>query len=239
MKSQNRILLFVSALSALTLSANAATINIDNLSASDAGNTVSGFTVTGSLTDDTYTFSFTQTGDLDGGLGGDDTLEFDLIYNSYTGSTFDGTDVTLGTTQTTARTTNVNWHSNGFDNGNTLSLQIANVAYTSAESTVAFNGFTQLRLVRYASTPAGDIDYYVGLAGATTVTVDPSGGFGSPASLTSNGTSDTLYFTAADGPARLRNADFNFETSAIPEPTTPAMILGGLGMLALIRRRQS
>ncbi|MEP2776223.1 MAG: PEP-CTERM sorting domain-containing protein [Luteolibacter sp.] len=236
MKSQNRILLFVSALSALTLSAEAAVINILNMAPDST--TVSGFTVSGgALVGSTRTFTLTQTADLDGGLGGDDTLSFDLIYEAYTGSTFDGTDVTLGATQITPNTNNINWHSNTFDGGSTLYLKVANISYTSSDSTVAFNGFTGIRPANYAGTGAGDFDYYIGLLGATTITGDPTFN----ASLTSNGTNPELYFTSAgtQDPVRLRDVDFQFETSAIPEPTTPAMILGGLGMLALIRRRQS
>lgn len=231
MKTKSKTLLFVSAFSALTLSANAAVINILNMTAEDTSR--SGFTisVTGTTT---KTFSFSQTGDLDGGLGGDDTLTFDLIYEAYTGSTFDGTDVTLGATQITPNTNNVNFHSNAFEGGNTLFLQVANISYTSGESTVTFNGFTAIQPTSYASTGDGDFDYYVGLTGASTVTGDPT----FTPSLTSNGTDPTLYFTSATGqdPVRLRNLDFQFETSAVPEPSSVALL--GLGVAGFMLRRR-
>ncbi len=224
-------LLLVAACTALSVSANAAVININNMAPDNAS--VSGFTVSvGALVDNKYTYTLTQTGDLDGS-GGNDTLTFDLIYSGYTGSTFSAGDVTLGTATAPKVINNVNWFDNEYSTGMTLSLEVANIVYTSSESTVAFDGFTAIDAISYSSTPAGNISYYVGLTGATTVTGDPN----FTPSLTSNGTSPTLYFTAAGGPVRLRNLDFQFVTSAIPEPSSFALLLGGLGMLTLIRRR--
>eukprot|EP00903_Cladosiphon_okamuranus_P004032 g4030.t1 len=227
-------LLLAAACAALSLPTHAAVININDLAPDDAGNTISGFAVTISALDDgARTYTLTQTGNLDGGTT-DDTLTFDLVYRAYTGSTFDGTDVTLGTAATPS-ITNVNWHSNTFTTGNTLSLSIANVSYTDGEGdeTLSFGGFTAINPISYAGTPAGDIDYYVGLLGATTITGDPT----FVADLTSNGTSPTLYFTAAGGPVRLRNVDFQFETSAIPEPSSTALLGLGLAGTLLLRRR--
>lgn len=42
-------------------------------------------------------FTFTQTGDLDGLGNTTDTLSFDLCHEAFVGSSFDGTNVTLGT----------------------------------------------------------------------------------------------------------------------------------------------
>lgn len=145
------------------------------------------------------------------------------------------TDVTLGTAST-PNMNNVNWHNNAFTTGNTLSLEVANISYTDGEGdeTVVFNGFTELRLATYSSAPAGNISYYVGLTDVTTITGDPT----FEADLTSNGTSDTLYFTAADGPVRLRQADFQFEI--IPEPGTYALLAGLTGLaFVMVRRRRA
>ena len=224
----------------LPLTASAGIINIDNLAPDDAGNTISGFAVSGgALVGSTRTFTLTQTGDLDSGTF-DDTLSFDLIYEAYTGSTFSAGDVTLGAAST-PNVNNVNWHNNNFTTGNTLSLEVANVSYTDGEGdeTIAFNGFTSIRSISFGAgptTPAGNIDYYVGLLGATTVTGDPT----FTPSLTSNGTSPSLFFTASNGPVRLRDIDFQFETvAAVPEPSSFAIIGSALACFAVRRRRRS
>ncbi|MGJ8656616.1 MAG: PEP-CTERM sorting domain-containing protein [Akkermansiaceae bacterium] len=227
------------AFATLSMSANAATISILNMSAEDTltqnsvAKTESGFDVTVSaLVDGARTFSFTQTGDLDGGSI-DDTLSFNLVYEAYTGSTFDGTDVTLGTAST-PNVNNVNWHNNEFTSGNTLSLAVTDIVYTDGEGdeTLSFDGFTAINPTNYSSAVAGDVDYYVGLLGATTITGDPT----FTANLTSSGTGP-LYFTASDGPVRLRNLDFQFETSPIPEPSSTALLGLGFAAFALRRRR--
>lgn len=215
-------------LSGLCLSADGASvISIPNLTADTTG-LFAGFTVTRSTVGNTRTLSFTQTGDLDGGTA-NDTLSFDLIYEAYTGSMFDGTDVTLGASAL-PNVNNINWHSNSFTTGNTLSLGISNVVYTDGEGDDAavFTGFTAINPSNYSGSPAGNIDYYVGLAGATTVTGDPT----FTADLTSSGTGQ-LYLTAAGGPVRLRNLDFAFEICPVPEPSSTALFgLAGLGLLA-------
>ena len=73
----------------------------------DASGTGTGYNIVGggsggaslsTTVGDPTTFSFTLSGtDLDNG-GVNDTLTFDLVYTIYTGSTYDGNDVTLGPT---------------------------------------------------------------------------------------------------------------------------------------------
>jgi len=233
MNNKIKHLAMAGALITLMEASNAATISV--LDMTPTSTSISGFTVTGgTLVGSTRTYTLTQTADLDGGSV-DDTLSFDLIYEAYTGSTYAAGDVTLGTTST-PNGNNINWHSNEFTTGDTLSLEVANISYTDGEGdeTLAFKGFTSMRPAAVTSigTPTGDIDYYVGLIGATTVTIDPT----AEASLTSNGASPTVFLTAADGPVRLRNLDFQFETSQIPEPSSTALLC--LGGLALILRRR-
>ncbi|MGJ8672687.1 PEP-CTERM sorting domain-containing protein [Rubritalea sp.] len=232
MKTTTKTLLTASALLVLaSTQANAALISIDNLAPDAAMN--SGFTIGSSTVGNIVTLSFTQTGDLDGGSS-DDTLSFDLLYTAYTGSTFDGTDVTLGAAST-PNMSNINWHSNLFPEGSTLGLEVTNISYTDGEGdeAVVFNGFTSIIPTHYSNAIVGDVDYYVGLVGATTVTGDPTFN----AALTSNGTDNSIYFTASDGPVRLRNLDFQFETVAVPEPSSVALLGLGFGALAFRRRR--
>ncbi|CAA6689498.1 MULTISPECIES: PEP-CTERM sorting domain-containing protein [unclassified Lentimonas] len=234
MKNTIKLTSLLVATCALSVSASAATINIVDMGPGDTP--VSGFTVSSATVGDTVTLSFTQTADLDGGLGGNDTLAFDLIYEAYEGSSFSAGNVTLGSAITPIDT-GINWHGGTFTTGDTLSLEVANIVYTSSESTVAFDGFTSMRAANYAATPDGDLDYYVGLTGATTISGDPSIDFDFEPII---GTSTQFYLTAGGGPTRLRQLDFQFETSAIPEPGTYALLAGLTGLtFVMLRRRRA
>ncbi len=209
------------------MSANAATVSI-TLGADGANN--QGFTLTSStISGTTRTLTLTKTGDLDGQAISDDTLTFELIYDAFTGSTLSAGDVSLGTA-ITPNINNVNWHNNAFTAGNRVSFSIGSVTYTDGEGneSAAFNGFTSINPTNYASSPAGNLDYYVGLVGATTVTGDPT----FSASL---GGASTVSFTAAGGPVRLRNLAFSFEI--VPEPSSAILLGLGLSGFTLLRRR--
>ena len=240
---KNKLLLTATATLALANLSNAATISVVNLRPGDTGN--GGFSVsntTSSAPGIVRTISFTQTGDLDGGLGGNDTLSFDLVETYYTGSTFSAGDVTLGGQANVAGNGN-NFGNNNIGNLSTLTFEITNVVYTSAESTVDFSGFTEIRKVNSAPAPTNgeDITFYVGETGATTVllTVNNSN---QDFDLTSNSDNTLLTLTtdysslASGGLIRLRELDFAFETSLIPEPSSTALL--GLGGLALLLRRR-
>ncbi|MFC5049667.1 PEP-CTERM sorting domain-containing protein [Rubritalea spongiae] len=232
MKSIKTLLTASTVLALAGTQANAALISILDL-APDA-TSKNGFTITSATSGTTVTLSFTQTGDLDGGTL-DDTLAFDLVYTAYTGSTYSGGDVTLGTAST-PNMNNVNWHNNTFAGGDTLALEVTNVNYTDGEGgdhQAIFNGFLDIRPTHYSSAIVGDVDYYLSLVGATTITGDPTFG----ADLSANGDNASLYFTASDGPVRLRNLDLQFETVAVPEPSSVALLGLGFGALALRRRR--
>jgi len=140
------------------LAPSIACASIVNFTTLDANGTqpnssVGAFTVTTSTSGTSTIYSFTQTGNLDGVGTANDTLSFDLIYDVYTGSTFDGTNVTLGTP--TAYNTGGNIHfmndyiadpdTNAVEAGNSCSASISNIMYTSGEG---FNAPGVSRFVR-------------------------------------------------------------------------------------------
>ena len=211
--------------------ANAATILINNVEPQD--NPISGFTVTAATVGLNAVFSFTQTGDLDGEGISNDTLSFDLVSGRHqSDSTFDGTDVTLGT-QLTAIATGRNFGAGTINTNQSVTFSIQNVVYTDGEGneTVVFTGFTNIGTIQVASTTDGDNDFYIGLLGATTIAHDTSGTL----DLTSNGAATDIAITTTTN-LRFRDLDFAFET--VPEPSSTALlVLGGLALL--LRRRRA
>ncbi|MCP5536221.1 MAG: hypothetical protein H7A51_08315 [Akkermansiaceae bacterium] len=159
---------------------------------------------------------YATTTDFDGG-GTDDTLTFDVVYDYYTGSTFSAGTLTLGTAAT-PQSGGLNWGDNTFDSGDTLSLLVQNISYTSGEAdgtTVAFAGFTGLRRVDVDSTT---FDTYVGgaLTGQSTVSSTGAGEL----DISALGSSAQLYFTSGGtgngNTIRLRDLDMRFNTVPVP-----------------------
>ena len=241
MKKTTKSIITVAATLALVQSSNAATISILNLSANAGGSIVSGFTVSSasSGTPEIQTYSLTRTGDLDG-LGSDDTLAFNLISKRYTGSTISAGDVTLGT-QAAAHDANVNWGSSIVADLSTLTFEITGVTYSSAESTVAFSGFNEIQKVGGNPSNTESVDFYFGTTGATTANITAGN---QNFDLSSNPDQASMflaltteYDASETGNIRLRNLDFSFETSPIPEPSSTALLGLGFGALVLRRRR--
>ena len=246
MKKKKPLLFAVATMFALIQASSAATISIENLRADNGTGTRltnSGFTVANTTTTeagvDVQNYAFSQTGDLDG-LGADDTFTFDLIQRRYTGSTVSGTTVTLGT-QAAANSNTQNWGANLVLDSDTITWEITNISFTSAESTVAFTSFDSIRKIDGSADMAFGVDYFLGLTGADTETV----GLGTQdLDLTTNPDGAFLALTSVFDPAetgntRIRNLSFSFETTMIPEPSSGLMIGVALATGLLSRRRSS
>jgi hypothetical protein len=207
------------------------------------GNGSAGFTVTPSAAGDPTTYSFTRTADLDGGTI-DDTLSFDFVYTMYTGSSFDGTNVTLGTSVALVDFSNPHYmnnyvgdpNTNTVEPGNSFTVSITNISYTSGEGFnspgISFDGFNSI--AKFGGSSA--VDIYLGTTGAVTKTVAE----GTGTTITLDGVT-TLAMTTAltSGTTNQRWRDLNFSftvPTAIPEPASAAMLLMG-SLICLARRR--
>ena len=208
---------------------------VDVLNIDPVAGTFSGFT---SVADTADSFTLTQTFDFDGG-GTDDSLSFTLTRTTYASGSISGADVTVGTVNGGGNATN--WYNNFGDN-ETLELEVSNIMYTSGEmdgTTAVFAGFTNFTRIDFgAGAGAGtSVDYLIhtGPVGSTTFTST-----GTAVDLTSAGTSSTVFVTAEDGAGgiRIRDLDLQFETvTAVPEPNSVAILLGGLSLMTMRRRR--
>lgn len=206
----------------------------------------SGAAPVGKTFGDPTTYSFTLVNDLDGG-GVNDTLTFDFVYTIYTGSTISGGDVTLGTTQTIVDPGNSHFgqyptgdpDTNVLSPGDSFRLSIQNISYTDGEgdSNIArFLGFQQFS--KFGGSSDGQ-DLLLGTTNYTTL--DVGTGSGSVIAFNPDGyVADDLVLTTniTSGTAnqRLRDLHFDFEVSAVPEPSSTTLL--GLGGLALILRRR-
>ncbi|MEM7391735.1 MAG: Ig-like domain-containing protein, partial [Verrucomicrobiota bacterium] len=153
--------------------------DVNNWDGHNIGTFATVWTVSAATNGNDVLYSWTRTGDLDG-LGTDDTLSFDLRLRTYTGSSFDGTDVNLGTAYNVAGDTDLNPPNQHFgpngdiDNNQSFQLSIENISYTQGEGLgweAAFGGFTAI------SKYGGDSDYYVGAADAEVFLAQGDGDF--------------------------------------------------------------
>jgi len=168
---------------------------------------------------DTITTSYTYTDDYDG-LGGIDTLSFDVI------ATFSGHPAGAQIGMATAANYII-------EPGQTITYSLANLSYTRANglsNSVTFNGFTEISVggaVNGDFTSVTTGDSYNGLSG-TGVFIDLDGFYPS---------FDLTLDAAATGSKFFRRPDANFSLeTTIPEPRS--VVLLGLGGVTLLSRRQ-
>ena len=192
------------------------------------------FTVTSAVDGNDILYSWTRTGNLDGGTV-NDTLSFDLRAKAWTGSSFDGTDVTLGTSYNLGNdysgTGTPNQHfgpSGDIDNNQSFQLSMENISFTQGEAlgwVATFDGFSAIS--KYAAEAE---TVYFGTAGAEVRTADGAAqNFTGPLQVL------TVSMIGSDNNNRFRDVDFSF-TTAIPEPATLGMVAAFGGGILFIRR---
>lgn len=195
-----------------------------NVKAADSGNDV--------------LYTFTRTGDLDDIGASDDTLTFDLRLKAWTGSSFDGTDVTLGTvydlsgdwdSSVAANTPQQHFGPGGdIDNNQSYQLSMENISFVQGENLgwdAAFDGFSAIS--KYGT---DNTTYYFGTTEAESVFMTGDG------DTVFSGPLDILTVTATANGNRFRDLDFGF-TTAIPEPATLGLVVAFGGGILFVRRR--
>jgi len=228
------------------LASQGAVLNFNSLDADGAqssanvdGGNIEAFDLSSGTDGNSTVFTLSKTANLDGGAL-DDTLSFELVYTIYTGSSFSDGDVTLGSSVAIA-TSNLHFgqgytgdpDTNFLEPGNSFTLSIRNISYTDGEGdeTMTFVGFNHM-----SKFGAGTEDFYLGTIGYTTVSV---GGTGAEVNL--GGLTDvtlTTSITAGTANQRLRDLDFSFETAAVPEPSSFALLAGCFALTSIMVRRR-
>jgi hypothetical protein len=247
MKMKNLTATIAGLMSAAAL-AQGATITVGSFDANGGGSgyTSGGDSGTFALATDfdgnSTIYTYSDTADFDGG-GTDDTFSFDVVYTMYSGSTILDGNVTLGTSAALAElSTNSHFGQNYFGDtdtnkflaGDSFTLSIANIVFTSGEGgeTAVFTGFNSVK--KYGG---GDQDLYIGTIGYSTATV----GAANASTVDLGGVLDlavTTSITGGSADQRLRDLSFTFETSAIPEPGTYALLGGLLALGTVMTRRR-
>ena len=194
---------------------------------------------------DPTTHSFTLVNDFDGG-GVNDTITFDFVYTIYTGSTFDGSNVTLGTTQAIVGNSHFGQWEDGADpNRNVLSpgdsfrLSIQNITFSSGEGYAGiarFLGWEQF--TKFGGSLEGQ-DLLLGTTGYTTLDVGTATGSVVDFNPTGKYVTGDLVLTTniTSGTANQRFRDLHFDFEVVPEPSSSALLGLGLSSLLLRRRR--
>ncbi|MDF7826806.1 hypothetical protein P4B35_22455 [Pontiellaceae bacterium B12227] len=228
------------ALSACLLMAGAAqatvisVANWDGNNASDTGVVYNQFTVTSAVDGNDILYSWTRTGNLDGGTI-NDTLSFDLRLEAWTGSSYTSPDVTLGTAYNLGNdytgTGSPQQHfgpGGDLDNNQSFQLSIENVSFTQGEALgwgATFDGFSAI-----SKFIAESEDVYFGADNAEVVNVATANQpFTGPLQVL------TVSMIGSDNNNRFRDLDFSF-TTAIPEPAVLSFIAIFGGGLLVSRR---
>ena len=255
MNNMTKIIAMSVAVASGTSMASAAVISFTDLGVADA---LGALQADGSGTDlavsraastGGFTYSVTYTGADFDGVGGNDTLTFDVVVTGYNGSTY-SYSATPGASSMTALgstvgidTSKSSWSSIAGSNpdrflaGQTLEFSVSNLSVTGTTSgyVATLDSFDGFRVKEDASSNHRGV---IGIENSlNSYHTDGSADF--------NGLSETpvLYITSAstsnNGRYGIENVDFNIEvvsSVAVPEPSSTALI--GLGGLALILRRR-
>ncbi len=212
--------------------ASAAVVSVNNWDGHQTGTYASVWTISAAADGNDVVYSWSRTGNLDG-LGTNDTLSFDLRHEAFTGSSFSSPNVTLGSSFDLGGATNQHFGPNGdLDNNQSFRLSIENITFTQGEGLgweATFNGFSDM--AKFISEAE---DVYIGTTDAEIVSAA-----GVP--LSSPLQVLTVSMIGSDNANRFRDFDFAFttaEAAAVPEPSSFAALIGGIGLLAFRRRRK-
>ncbi|MFC5051369.1 PEP-CTERM sorting domain-containing protein [Rubritalea spongiae] len=183
-------------------------------------------------------------------VAGAETLSFNILVQAFTDgniqssistatniNTGNSGSATIGTTSAAVGTVNTgNGNAFGVGTGmadnSSLVFTITGLTYTGGSA--SFNGFT-----------GANVQETGGNGHRVVVGEGPSGLFeggwaaGTPQSITTGGATTLVVSSASQGTQNwgLNDIDFRITTTAVPEPSSSALLLGGLGALALRRRR--
>ena len=192
-------------------------------------NSSSDLTTTHAASGMDYIYTTTLTGDIDGFGDATDTLSFDLRVKGYTGSSYDGADITLGTqyTLTYADLSDTSF-STSLADGESLQFSVENINFSSSNITsVDFTGFE--RVIFSANNGAYA---YIG----TTDAAISSATSGAEHSLRDTNTEVLTVTNLGDTDGfNVYNFPPLFEVNVIPEPSS--LMLLGISAVALLQRR--
>jgi len=234
-------------------------ISADNdLSASGFNTNDTELSVVGALSGNDYVYTVTYSGSSYDGDATNDTLSFEVLVQAWSDGTitqdFASTDTFItGAGSASIGTTDANVFigASGFSVGDLnmnpgesvqLSIQNLNVATSTGSYEAVATGFVGVFLAEFN----GGFGHNT-VIGSSDSTADEIGiRWNNPNNFTTFDTdTDPLFVSAATANGtgsvkerfQVTNFDFGVEINAVPEPSSSAMLLGGLGMLVLRRRR--
>ncbi|MEM1084894.1 MAG: PEP-CTERM sorting domain-containing protein [Verrucomicrobiota bacterium] len=238
----------LSAFAALAAAANATTISIVNFEVRDNATFNNAFSGGG----DAATADLSATLPLDGGTSGSSVVTWSNLDLDGIGGTDDVVTFTLtGTSTGTGTITHdgLGWGAAAnFGAGESLVMTIGSVSVTGGSATtgsIVFDGFTAGTVIEFAGANADTVGSTMDINGNTvTANLPNAAGFqnqnlsSGAFALTPSLTYDNFVDGGTTGFAgfRARGHDVQFTFTPIPEPSVA--LLGGLGLLGLLRRRR-
>ncbi|MEI6891522.1 MAG: putative glycoside hydrolase [Pontiella sp.] len=200
-----------------TVNIQAAVITVSNWDGNNVG-AWGNWTISATNSGSDILYSWSRTGDLDGGTL-EDIFSFDLRLKAWTESSYAVQDMILGTAYNLGAdysgTNSPNQHfgpGGDLDNNQSLQLSVENINFTQGEGlgwTASFDGFSAI------SKYGGNSSYYVGTTGAEAFLSQGNGNLGFTGPL------DVLTITSIGvNNSRFRDLDFSFMMASPERPST-------------------